>query len=96
MKFDKLVKSLLNEAPTAAFATKDGQVKNIDLHITDKYMNDWEGLKEHIRNTMSQLQDPDTQNKFIEELKANKGFNYYLDSIYKKRFEEFLSELNAV
>jgi hypothetical protein len=95
MKFNKIVKQLLNEAPISTFVTKDGQVKNIDLHITDKYTQDYQGLITHIKNIISQLQDPDTQNKFLEDLKMNERFNYFLDSFYRKRFEEFLNDVNV-
>ena len=43
---------------------------------------------------MGKLQDPDSQNKFIEELKMNDEFKKCLEYFYQKRLEEFFADLN--
>ena len=92
MKFNKLIKTILKESPIAAFSTKEGLPVNIDLHIKDQYATNYEGFIDYIKNTMSKLQDPDSQNRFIEELKANEEFIKCLEYFYKKRLEEFFSD----
>jgi hypothetical protein len=83
MKFDKLVKSLLNEAPIAAFSTKEGLPVSIDLKIKDQYATDYIGFISYIKQVMSQL-DPDSKNKFLEELKNNEEFKNTFDYFYTK------------
>ena len=51
------------------------------------FINYDEGFIEYIKNTMGKLQDPDSQNKFIEELKMNDEFKKCLEYFYQKRFD---------
>jgi hypothetical protein len=92
MKFNKLIKTILKESPIAAFSTKEGLPVNIDLHIKDQYATNYEGFIDYIKNTMGKLQDPDSQNKFIEELKMNDEFKKCLEYFYQKRLEEFFAD----
>lgn len=93
MKFNKLVKTILKESPIAAFSTKEGLPVNINLYIKDQYATNYEGFINYIKNTMSsKLQDPDTQNRFIEELKMNDEFQKCLEHFYQKRLEEFFND----
>lgn len=96
MKFNKLIKTILKESPVAAFSTKEGLPVNIDLRIKDQYATNYEGFIDYIKIEMSKLQDPDLQNRFIEELKANDEFQKCLEHFYQKRLEEFFADAGII
>ena len=90
MKFNKLIKTILKESPIAAFSTKEGLPVNIDLYIKDQFSTNYEGFIDYIKDIMSsKLQDPESQNRFIEELKMNDEFKKCLGHFYRKTLEAF-------
>jgi hypothetical protein len=92
MKFDLMVSELLNEMPHIGFSDK-GSTIGIDLEM-EKFQKDYDGFLNHVKQIIFKLNSDSAKQTFLKELKLNKPFNLFLNKLYSKDYNSFLSDLN--
>lgn len=92
MKFDILVNSLLMEMPHISFGSDSGKVLNIDLNM-EKFQQNYVGFVEYVKSLLLKINDQKIKDNFIKELKLNKPFNLFLNKLFQKNYQSFITDI---